>query len=245
MGRIVTFGELSGEAIADGVSRAAITKGETVEMAAELIRIAPGKRWTSSVPRGSDCYLFMRDGNGTISAGADTHPFPAQAFATIQEGVELSVANDGAAPAEVVRVLAPPQPNGRQLQGYRQTLSVAERQKRLIADIAAEKKKRIYFVGHHAAKSERGHAMIVVYEKTTVTDLHHHPNAESMFVVIDGALQFTINGAQAIVRPGQAAYFGINDRHGLHTADGCGGASFLEFHVPAAFTTVKSPALAG
>lgn len=244
MGRVVTFGELPGEAIADGVSRAAITKSETVEMAADFIRVAPGKRWTSSVPRGSDCYLFMLNGSGTISAGADRHPFPAQAFATIQEGVEFSVANDGASPADVVRVLAPPQPTGRALAGFRDTLSVAQRAKMPIVDIAAEKKKRIYF-GHHAAKSERGHAMIVVYEESTVTDLHHHPNAESMFVVIDGALQFTVNGAQAIVRPGQAAYFGINDRHGLHTAPDNTGASFLEFHIPAAFTTVKSPALGG
>jgi quercetin dioxygenase-like cupin family protein len=81
--------------------------------------------------------------------------------------------------------------------------------------------------------------MIVVYERETVTGMHMHPNAESMFVVLDGALQFTVNGEQGVVKPGQAAIFGTNDRHGLHTADGLPGASFLEFHIPAAYTTVK------
>jgi len=245
MGRVVTFGELAGAPIADGVTHAPITRGETVEMTAELVRIALGKRWTWSVPRGSDCYLFMLGGNAKISAGAEERSFPAQTFSTIEEGVEFSVGVDDHSGAEIVKVLAPPQPRARQLAGFSGTISVAERGKLPIVDLPEEKKKRIYFVGHHAAQSQRGHAMIVFYEKGTVTDLHHHPNAESMFVVLDGALQFTVNGAPAIVKPGQAAYFGINDRHGLHTAEGFGGASFLEFHIPGAFTTVKSPALAG
>jgi quercetin dioxygenase-like cupin family protein len=82
--------------------------------------------------------------------------------------------------------------------------------------------------------------MIVVYDKDTVTRLHHHPNAESMFVVLDGALRFTVNGAEVVVEPGQAAYFGMDDPHGLRVADGRDGASFLEFHVPAAYTTVRN-----
>jgi quercetin dioxygenase-like cupin family protein len=81
--------------------------------------------------------------------------------------------------------------------------------------------------------------MIVIYAKDTATRLHHHPNAESMFVPLDGALQFTVNGEQVKVTPGQAAYFAMNDTHGLHVAPGHAGASFLEFHIPAAFTTVR------
>ena len=72
-----------------------------------------------------------------------------------------------------------------------------------------------------------------------MTGLHHHPDAESMFVVLDGALRFTVNGEQVVVEPGQAAYFGMNDTHGLRVADGHDGASFLEFHIPAAYTTVR------
>jgi quercetin dioxygenase-like cupin family protein len=138
----------------------------------------------------------------------------------------------------MVRVLAPP--NGsRGLAGFAGKLRVAERRTTPIVDIPAEKKRRIYFVGHGAAHSARGHAMIVVYAKDTVTGLHHHPNAESMFVPLDGALTFTVNGEQVGVAPGQAAYFAMNDKHGLRVADGHSGASFLEFHIPAAFTTVR------
>src|SRR5262245_57435968 len=108
MGRVVTFGELPGEPIADGVRRAPITRGETVEMIAERVRMAPGKRWSSSVPRGSDCYLFVLNGNATISAGAEERAFAAQTFSTMEEGVEFSVGTDKHSSAEIVKVLAPP-----------------------------------------------------------------------------------------------------------------------------------------
>src|SRR5262249_62222554 len=107
------------------------------------------------------------------------------------------------------------------------------------AEVPAEKKKPISSVHPAAAHSERGHAMIVEYGKDTRTGLHHHPNAESLFVVLDGAIEFTVNGAGTVVKPGAAAYFGSNDPHGLHVADGFTSASFLEFHIPAAYTTVK------
>jgi quercetin dioxygenase-like cupin family protein len=240
MGRVVTFARVPGDRISDGVAKAAITRGDTQEMAAELIRIEPGKRWDASAPGGSDCYLFMLAGDAALSAGEESRRFAAQTFATLQEETAFSVVNERSAPAEIVKVLAPPQPNGRKLVGFRDGINVAERRRMPVVDLPDERKKRIYFVGHHAAKSERGHAMIVVYERSTVTDLHHHPNAESMFVVLDGALEFTVNGEKVTVTPGQAAYFGINDPHGLRTAAGCSGASFLEFHIPAAFTTVKA-----
>jgi len=238
MGRVVTFAQAAADKIGDGIERAAITKGETREMAAEFIRVAPGKRWSTTAPRGSDCYLFMLKGAGTISAGNARHCLAAQTFATLQEGMDFAVENDGTTPAEIVKVLAPPQPNGR-LAGFTGNINVAERGKTPVHAIPEQKKQRIYFVGHDGAKSQRGHAMIVVYEKDTVTGLHHHPNAESMFVVLDGALRFTVNGEQVVVAPGQAAYFGMNDTHGLRVADGYEGASFLEFHIPAAYTTVR------
>jgi quercetin dioxygenase-like cupin family protein len=99
-------------------------------------------------------------------------------------------------------------------------------------------KTRLYFVDKEAAHSERAHAMIVVYDKDTMTRMHMHPDAESLFVMLDGAIQFTVNGKDEVVKPGQAAIFGSNDRHGLRAADGVTAASFLEFHIPAAYTTV-------
>jgi len=239
MGNVVTFSQLPATKIAGGIASAAITKGDMREMAAEFIQIAPSQRWTATAPQGSDCYLFMLAGAGAISAGGSRHKFPVQAFATLQEGVEFTVENDGQARADIVKVIAPPQADGR-FKGFDGTISVIERDKAPVLDLPKDHKKRLYFVDDHAAKSQRGHAMIVVYDRETVTGLHHHPNAESMFVVLDGALQFTINGEQVVVKPGQAAIFGLNDRHGLRAADGLSGASFLEFHIPSAYTTVRT-----
>ena len=155
------------------------------------------------------------------------------------QDVEFTVENGGAAPADIVKVIAPPQADDR-FKGFTGTISVIERDKAPVLDLPKDHKKRLYFVDDHAAKSQRGHAMIVVYDTQTVTGLHHHPNAESMFVVLDGALKFTVNGEPVVVKPGQAAIFGLNDRHGLRVADGLSGASFLEFHIPSAYTTVRA-----
>jgi quercetin dioxygenase-like cupin family protein len=139
----------------------------------------------------------------------------------------------------VVKVIAPPRPSDRSLAGFTGGLSVIERGNAPVLKIPQDHKTRIYFVDDEAAKSQRCHAMIVVYDQDTVTSMHMHPNAESMFVVLDGAIQFTVNGNDVVVKPGQAAIFGTNDRHGLRAADGLSAASFLEFHIPAAYTTVK------
>ena len=54
MGRVVTFEELQTQG-QTGVGTAPITGNDVREMAAELVRIAPGKQWSTKVPRGSDC----------------------------------------------------------------------------------------------------------------------------------------------------------------------------------------------
>jgi mannose-6-phosphate isomerase-like protein (cupin superfamily) len=237
MGRVVTFAQLSPQK-SDGVGTAAITRGDVREMSASYVRVEAGKSWRDRVPDGSDCYLFVLNGSGAITSDDARHAISRESFATIEEGRSFAVENNGTAALEMVRVLAPPN-SGRGLPGFHEKLRVAARSTTPIHDIPAEKKRRIYFVGHGAAHSERGHAMIVIYAKDTVTRLHHHPNAESMFVPLDGALEFTVNGEQVKVAPGQAAYFARNDTHGLHVAPGHSGASFLEFHIPAAFTTVR------
>jgi quercetin dioxygenase-like cupin family protein len=238
MGRVVTFAELDGRAAEPGVSIAPVTGGETREMAAQLVRLAPGSQWRASVPKGSDCYLFALAGSASLSAGDGSHGFAPQTFATLGETVTFTVRN-GAEAAEILKVLAPPQPGGT-LAGFGHEIAVAERASAEAVDLPEEKKRRIYFAGHqHGARTDRGHAMIVVYVQDTATPLHHHPDAESMFVLLDGALEFTVDGSQVTVAPGQAVYFGTHDKHALHVADGHTGASFLEFHIPGAFTTVK------
>ena len=238
MGQVVTFAQLAAHRIADGVESAPVD-APTQEMAVEFVRIAPGKRWTATAPRGSDCYLFMLSGAATIAAAGVEERMPTQAFATVQEGETFTVDNKANVPADVVKVIAPPQPSERALKGFAGGLSVIERGTAQMLELPDEHKTRLYFVGKEAAKSERGHAMIVIYDKETVTGMHMHPNAESMFVLLDGAIQFTVNGELKVVKPGQAAIFGMSDRHGLRAAEGVESASFLEFHIPAAYETVK------
>jgi hypothetical protein len=68
----------------------------------------------------------MLEGATAISAGNVHRRFPAQAFATLQEGVEFTIENDGDASARIVKVRAPPQPIGRPLTGFRGGIDVAE-----------------------------------------------------------------------------------------------------------------------
>jgi mannose-6-phosphate isomerase-like protein (cupin superfamily) len=242
MGRAVTFSDLRPSEIISGVHNAAITRGETREMAAEYVRIPPGQQWIATVVPETDCYLFMVDGTCAISVADSRHRFPTQAFAVVQEGFEFSVENDSSALASIIKVIAPPQSHGRGTPGFTGKLAVIQRASAPIVNLPKEKKKRIYFVDDDAIRSQRGHAMIVVYEKDTIAGLHHHPNAESMFVILDGALQFIVDGKPVVVTPGQAVYFGANDQHALRVADGMPSASFLEFHIPAAYSTVRAQA---
>jgi mannose-6-phosphate isomerase-like protein (cupin superfamily) len=226
MGQVVTFSELPATVIGDGIDKAPVA-ADVKDMAAEVVRVAPGKSWTETVPRGSDCYLFMLSGAGTVAAAGGEHRFPTQAFATVQENTPFTVNNRANVTAEVMKVLAPPQPRERPLKGFADGLSVIERGTAPMSETPNDHKIRLYFVDKEAAKSERGHAMIVIYDKETVTAMHMHPNAESLFVVLDGAIEFIVNGEKAVVKPGQAAIFGMNDRHALRAAEGLAAASFL------------------
>ena len=246
MGRVVTFADLSYREAASGVARAAITAGDTKEMAAEVIRLARGASVTETVPDGSDRYLFTLAGRVTVSGAGESRTMEEEAFATIQEGTRFTIANaDGAgraadgAVATIVSVVAPPPGSGAKRAGFTGGVALAARASTPVHDIPAEKKRRIYFVGQEAARSERAHAMIVLYVRDTVTSLHMHPNAESMFVLLSGRTRFTVNGEDVVVERGQATYFPMGDRHGLRVADGEDGVSFLEFHVPAGFVTVR------
>ena len=237
MGNIVTFADLAYRETSTGVRRASITAGDMKEMSAEVIRLAPGAKLAESVPMGSDRYLFTLTGGATVGHRGRTHVMAEETFATIQEGTELAVTNPAEGETMLISVLAPP-PGGARRPGFTEGLSVAARSTTPVHDVPAEKKQRIYFVGKDAAHSERAHAMIVLYVTDTVTGLHMHPNAESMFVLLSGKTRFTVNGQDVVVERGQATYFPMGDRHGLRVAEG-EGVSFLEFHVPAAFVTIK------
>jgi mannose-6-phosphate isomerase-like protein (cupin superfamily) len=238
MGKVVTFADMSYRETTPGVKRAAITGAEMKEMAAEVIRLGPGASLTESVPAGADRYLFTLSAGVTVSGQGASHTMAEESFATIQEGTRYTVGNPYGAEATLIGVLAPPPGSPAVRAGFAGGLTSAARATAAAHDIPAEKKRRIYFVGREAARSERAHAMIVEYVRDTVTGLHMHPNAESMFVLLSGKTRFTVNGEDVVVGRGQATVFPMGDRHGLRVAEG-DGVSFLEFHIPAAYTTVR------
>lgn len=237
MGHVVTFRDLPYRDSAAGATRAPITTGEMKQMAAEVIRLAPGATLTESVPGGSDRYLFTLSGEAVLRGRGASHTMGEESFATIEEGTELTLENRGGGDATLISVLAPPPGHGRAHAGFRGGLAVAARATTPVHEQPEQKKRRIYFVGEGAARSERAHAMIVLYVPETVTPMHMHPDADSIFVMLSGRLRFTMNGEDVVVRRGQVTCFPAGDRHGLGGAD-ADGVGFLEFHVPAAFTTV-------
>lgn len=241
MGRSVTFQSLPYQPIAAGVSEASITIGDLRRMAAQLFRLEPGAKLETVVPNGSDGYLFMLTGTGRITVDGNEKPIACESFAAIGEGCVLALVNSSDRLAELVYVLAPPPGSPQEHRGLAEAMTVISRTNAPTLYIAEDKKNRRYFVSKEAAQSERGHAMIVEYEKGTETVMHCHPDAESMFVPLTGNIRFVINGEPIVLKRGQAAYFAIGDRHALRCAEGTTEASFLEFHIPGTFTTVKEP----
>lgn len=238
MAQVVNFDELPAEYGAVGLRRAPITSGQTRFMSAELITLDSGATFTDTVPLGSDAYLFMLSGTASITVDGDTRELLEQTAAVIGDGhaYEVTGAKQG---ARLIAVIAPPAGSEEALLGFAGSLHVIGRAEMPAVELPEQKKRRLYIVGKESAASERGHAMIVEYEAETVTVMHHHPNADSMFVPLDGEFQFSVDGRDVVVGPGGAAVFAAGDRHSVCCAEGTNGGNFLEFHVPAAFTTVK------
>jgi mannose-6-phosphate isomerase-like protein (cupin superfamily) len=238
MGTLVTLATLPYRDVAGGVTRAAITGDEMKAMSADVTRLAPGAMLTESVPAGSDRYLFTLAGAVTLHGRGRSHAMPEESFAAIQEGTEFTLANGSRGEATLIGVLAPPPGRSAARAGFSEGLTVAARSTTPAHEVPEEKKRRVYFVGEEAAPSERAHAMIVEYVRDTVTSLHMHPDADSMFVFLSGTTRFTINGRDEVIRRGQATCVPMGNRHGLAVAEG-EGVSFLEFHIPATYATVK------
>jgi mannose-6-phosphate isomerase-like protein (cupin superfamily) len=237
MGKVVTFASLPYQEVGGGVKAAAVTGSDAKEMQAQVIHLAPGAKLADTVPRGSDRYFYTLRGAASLSGNGASHALPEDTFATLQEGLQFTLSNAGTAEAEVISIIAPPRGRENGTRGFSGGIAVAHRTAAPALDIPDQKKRRLYFVDKSAAVSERAHAMIVQYQSDTVTTLHMHPNAESMFVVLTGKVRFTVNGEDVVIERGEATHFPAGDRHGLRRAEG--DVSFLEFHIPAAYTTVR------
>jgi quercetin dioxygenase-like cupin family protein len=232
MGTIVNFAATEARPLAPGVSTATLIDKDSSEMQVALLRLAAGQ-YRAQVPIGSDRYLFVIDGTVRIEAGGQQATMGPQTFAILQEGTAFTL-GDGT--ATVLDVVVPPAGMPRASTGFGDGLKVMAVKDLPVVDLPEEKKRRTYLASKSTVGSERGHAMIVRYTGDTVTRKHHHPNAESMFVMLDGYVRFLVNGQEETVGPGQAVHFPMNDRHGLRSADGR-ELSFLEFHIPGAFVT--------
>jgi mannose-6-phosphate isomerase-like protein (cupin superfamily) len=234
VGTIVNHDALELRPVGPGVRTAALVAG-AAEMGVTLLGVDPSGRYTATVPAGSDQYLFVVSGDVHVEGAGTRAAMAPRSFAIVEEGTTFTVSG-GALPARVLSIAVPPPGVTREAQGFAKGLAVMAADDLPVVDLPEEKKRRIYLATKSTVGSERGHAMIVQYTGETVTRTHHHPNAESMFVMLDGRVRFVVNGTEETLGAGQAVHFPANDRHGLRSADGQ-ALSFLEFHVPGAFVT--------
>jgi quercetin dioxygenase-like cupin family protein len=235
MGKIIDWRTAEARSDAAGASVAPLLDWfDGTEMMASLVRLAPGARWETNVPAGSDQYLFVLSGATRIEADGKSAALAAPSWVTAEEGLRLALAGGA---AEVLSVVVPPPGAGRGDVGFRGGFTALAVNDLPTVDLPEEKKRRTYLADAAlAAGSHRGHAMIVRYTGETFTRKHHHPNAESLFVVLTGKVQFLVDGKDRVLGPGEAAFFPTGNSHGLKSADG-NELSFLEFHVPGAFQT--------
>jgi quercetin dioxygenase-like cupin family protein len=236
MGRIIDLDKAPSREVAAGVTEASLV-GDSRELAASLLGVAPGATYHGEVPRGADQYLFLLAGEARLSgAGAAPAALAARSFAVIEEGKSFALTASGGEAARVLAVVVPPPGGGAGHAGFTGGLKAMAVAGLPVVDVPKEKKKRIYLASHDTVDSKRGHAMIVEYTGETVTRKHHHPNAESMFVMLDGRVRFLVDGREVVLGPGEAVHFPMNDSHALRSADNT-ALRFLEFHVPGAFVT--------
>lgn len=235
MGKIIDINAAAARSPSLGVAVAPLLDWfDGTEMMASSIRLAEAARYETRVPAGSDQYLFVLAGRARLAADGKSATLAADSWIIIEEGTSF-VLEGG--PAELLSVVVPPPGAGRAGPGFRGGFKAMSVPDLPIVDLPEEKKRRTYLANAAiTAGSERGHAMIVRYTGATLTKRHHHPNAESLFVILSGKVTFLTGGAERTVGRGEAAFFPINDSHGLRSADG-NELSFLELHVPGAFQT--------
>ncbi|HZT52594.1 MAG TPA: cupin domain-containing protein [Stellaceae bacterium] len=235
MGQVIDLATAEAQAAAGGARVAPLLgRPAAAEMAAALIRLSPGARFETTVPAGSDQYLFVLSGHARIGLDGGSAALAPDGWAIIEEGRRFGL--EGGA-AELLSIVVPPPGARRSTPGFRGGFKAVAAGDLPVVDLPAEKKQRIYLANKAtAAGSERGHAMIVRYTGETLTKRHHHPNAESLFVILSGRVRFLIDGSERVLGRGEAAFFPIEDRHGLRSADG-NPLHFLELHVPGAFET--------
>jgi len=234
---------MSGEAdlkgVAAGAGVAKLSPDDSQKMASEVLKLAEGASRSDAVPAGSDCYIYVYSGSIEIVCdGARSATVPAGSIGLVREGASYKLT--GRAPESLaMRVTAPPSGAGGETPGLSEALTVKDVAALPELEVPEQKKVRTYIVTDDTVGSLRAHGMIVKYTAETVTALHHHPDAESIFLFLTGNGIVTANGEERVVEPGDVIFFGMHDRHSLRSASG-EGMSFLEYHIPGKYTTVRT-----
>lgn len=208
-------------------------------MLVEFLSIGEGGCLDLTPSAASDRYLFVISGRATISDGngtvrRDLGPRTLTALGDTDRG---TLSSAGADEALFVSVTAPAPGSTRALPGTK-ALTVLDAARQPVEEERESGKRRVYLVTEALTGSKRAHAMIVTYRADTVTPRHQHPNASSLFVVLEGHGIVIANGGEIRVDAGTVIHYPRGDRHALRSADER-GMSFLEFHIPAAYETVN------
>jgi len=236
MGKLVDYRNAPRRSVGTAAGIAAITGADGKHMQADYIRLEAKARLEGAVPAGCDQYFFILSGDAMLAErGKPAYPMKFGTFALVEEGQGYVFTSE--VPCEVLSVIAPPPGTRSDVRGFRGDLKVVSMHNEPVDHIPEAKKQRIYLVTHKTAGSERAHGMIVKYVPETETTLHMHPDAESLFVFLEGTTDLTVDGRPAAGRFGTAAFFPAGNRHALHGTPG--NSYFIEFHIPGKYTTVR------
>jgi len=241
MAEFIAFSSLSWHERSTGVALAVLVdqrRQGSREMLVELCRLGRGGTMEVAVPAGSDEYLFTLAGDVGLAGPDGHHALGPGVFASLREAERYTLAGSGDDEGLVLSVVAPPPGTRRDLPGARGGTLVTRVVDLPVVDERESGKRRVYLVTEGTTGSKRAHGMIVAYRGDTVTPNHFHPDAESLFVFLEGKGIVLVDNREIVVGPGQAAYFGRGDRHALRSA-GAEGMRFLEFHIPGAYQVVR------
>lgn len=236
MGKLIDYRATPGKAIGTGGNVVAITGADSTKMRADYIKLDANARIGGNVPVGSDQYFFILSGECSLALeGKSTSAMKFGVFAIVEEGHDYLMTSK--VPCEVLSVLAPPPGQKSNVPGFRGGMKIISMHNEHVDDVAEKKKQRIYLVTKETAGSERAHGMIVKYVPETETTMHMHPDADSLFVFLEGNTEVTVDGKKSIGQFGNAAFFPAGNKHDLHGTPG--NSYFIEFHIPCQYTTVR------
>lgn len=236
MGKLVDYRNALGKPIGTRASTVAITGTDSKNMQADYIKLDAHSRLAGEVPTGSDQYFFILSGDCALALkGQSGHPMKFGTFAIVEEAHGYVLTSE--VPCEVLSVIAPPPGQKSSAPGFKGGIKIVSMHNEPVDNVPEKKKQRIYLVTRETAGSERAHGMIVKYVPETETTMHMHPDADSLFVFLEGETELTVDGKKGVGRFGNAAFFPCGNKHDLHGTPG--NSYFIEFHIPYQYTTVR------